>query len=90
MAKGNKYTSFANQRESCRLDKKTYVEKINGDSILFCNYPFTDPTHKKGLCLARTCTDLRQIPKEVVDADVSGDDGTVKTEKGELACPSNE
>ncbi len=85
---GKKYTSFANQRESCRLDKKTYVEKVNGEAVLFCNYPFTDPTHKKGLCLARTCTDLREIPQEVVDADALAKEA-IKTEEGELACPDN-
>ncbi len=79
MAKGHKYTSFAAQRESCRLNKFAYTEKIEFGGgaklpILFCNYPFLDPSHKKGLCKASTCTDLRQIPSEVVEADTQGTD----------------
>jgi hypothetical protein len=88
---GNKYLSFATQREDCRLDGKTYTEKIHGAKILFCNFPFTDIHHKRGLCKASTCTDLRQIPEEVVRADencetgectVSGTDGNAETVTG--------
>ncbi len=64
-----KHIGYGAQREQCRLNKYTYIEKINGTPVLFCNYPFTDPTHKKGLCKASTCTDMREIPADILAAD---------------------
>ncbi len=99
----SKHIGFSAQREQCRLNKYTYTEKItdisgkNTMSILFCNYPFTDPTHKKGICKASTCTDMREIPADVVAADaadsevVSGVDGEDSTfDNTEMPCPKNE
>jgi hypothetical protein len=105
---GKKYESFATQRESCRLNKYAYTEKIDlaGGAklpVLFCNYPFGDPHHKKGVCKASTCTDMRAVPQEVVIADLEGkdeaitppltDDGQTNrdTEEtvGKMACPDN-
>lgn len=65
----SKHIGYNAQREQCRLNKYTYIEKINGVPVLFCNYPFGDPTHKKGLCKAGTCTDMREIPGDVLAAD---------------------
>ncbi len=93
---GRKYTSYPAQREVCRLNKgQTYTEVVGGAKLLFCNYPFTNPHHRKGLCKASTCTDLRQIPQEIVDIDeeaskTTEDSENLNTEKGEMACPSNE
>jgi hypothetical protein len=74
---GKKYDSFASQREKCRNNGYAYTEKIDlADGykmpVLFCNYPFEDPSHKKGLCVAKTCTDLRKkpAPAPTQDADV--------------------
>jgi hypothetical protein len=74
---GKKYDSFATQREKCRNNGYAYTEKIDlADGykmpVLFCNYPFEDPSHKKGLCVAKTCTDLRKkpAPAPTQDADV--------------------
>ncbi len=64
-----KHIGYGAQREQCRLNKYTYIEKINGAPVLFCNYPFTEHDHKKGLCKAGTCTDMREIPADVVAAD---------------------
>lgn len=66
----SKHIGYSAQREQCRLNKYTYIEKINGAAVLFCNYPFDAPGHKKGLCKAGTCTDMREIPADVVAADV--------------------
>lgn len=73
MAKGkSKYVSFAAQREQCRLNKFTYTEKCDcGIVSLMCNYPFDDPKHKKGMCRANTCTDMRKTLAEDVDAILS-------------------
>ena len=65
-----KYVSFAAQREQCRLNKYTYTETCDcGKVTLMCNYPFPDPTHRKGCCRANTCTDMRTLPDEIVEAD---------------------
>ncbi len=66
-----KHIGYGAQREQCRLNKYTYIEKINGAPVLFCNYPFSAPEHKKGLCKAGTCTDMRSIPADVVAADMA-------------------
>ncbi len=65
----SKHIGYGAQREQCRLNKYTYTEKVNGVFTLFCNYPFPQPEHKKGLCKANTCTDMREIPADVVAAD---------------------
>ena len=69
MAKGkSKYVSFAAQREQCRLNKFTYTERCGcGIVSLMCNYPFDDPKHKKGMCRASTCTDMRKTLAGDVD-----------------------
>ncbi len=73
----SKHIGYNAQREQCRLNKYTYTEKIGGSAnqsavpVLFCNYPFSDPSHKKGLCKASTCTDMREIPDDVVAADAA-------------------
>jgi len=97
-----KHVGYAGQREFCRNNKHTYIEKFNGDPVLMCNYPFSDPYHKKGVCRAATCTDMRQIPKEITDADDAlGEVATDKAEEtvevpGEVQtekltpCPTNE
>ncbi len=66
-----KHISFQQQREQCRLNKFTYIEKCGGckTPVLMCNYPFESPVHKKGVCKASTCTDMRTIPPEIVQAD---------------------
>lgn len=69
--KRSKHIGFNAQREQCRLNKYTYTEKVNSIPVLFCNYPFPQPEHKKGICRANTCTDMREIPDDVVDADNS-------------------
>ncbi len=68
-AKRKKHVSYQAQREQCRLNKYTYEEKIGGAPYLMCNYPFPSPNHKKGLCKANLCTDMREIPDDIVDAD---------------------
>ena len=65
----SKHIGYNAQREQCRLNKYTYIEKVNGAPVLFCNYPFTKPEHKKGICKASTCTDMREIPADIVAAD---------------------
>jgi hypothetical protein len=69
MAKGkSKYVSFAAQREQCRLNKYTYTEKCACDIVtLMCNYPFSETTHKKGVCRANTCTDMRKTLATDID-----------------------
>ncbi len=67
--KRSKHVGFVAQREFCRNNKHTYMEKFSGDSVLMCNYPFPDPYHKKGVCRANACTDMREIPEEIVYAD---------------------
>jgi hypothetical protein len=68
MSKG-KHVSFPAQREQCRLNKFTYTEKCScGIITLMCNYPFDDPKHKKGVCRASTCTDMRKTLAEDVEA----------------------
>lgn len=65
-----KHVSFATQREQCRLNKFTYDEKCScGIVTLMCNYPFPQPDHRKGICKASTCTDMRTLPDEIVEAD---------------------
>lgn len=64
-----KHVGFAAQREFCRNNDHTYTEKFSGEAVLFCNYPFPDPYHKKGVCRANTCTDMREIPQEITEAD---------------------
>jgi hypothetical protein len=34
-----------------------------------CGYPSSDPEFKKGFCKAATCTSIREIPDEIVEAD---------------------
>lgn len=69
MSKKGKHVSFPNQREQCRLNKYTYTEKCAcGILTLMCNYPFEDPKHKKGICRANTCTDMRKTLAGDVDA----------------------
>ena len=67
----SKHVSYPAQREQCRLNKHTYIEKCGtcGQKHLMCNYPFPQPDHKKGFCKAVTCTDMRTIPEEIVEAD---------------------
>ncbi len=101
----SKHIGYNAQREQCRLNKYTYIENISslGGSIkmpvLFCNYPFSQPEHKKGLCKASTCTDMREIPDDVVLADskievpqdgknTPGDTTAINTT--EMPCPRNE
>lgn len=75
-----KHVGYAAQREFCRNNKHTYIEKFSGDPVLMCNYPFPDPYHKKGVCRANTCTDMREIPDvdPVAHKGESGDDLTDK------------
>ncbi len=97
----NKYVSFPQQREQCRLNKYTYIEKCGSckTPVLMCNYPFGDPKHKKGVCKASTCTDLRTIPADIIEADETekevptcdeldkttlADSGPGNTEEGEV------
>ncbi len=69
-----KHVSFPNQREQCRLNKFTYTEKCTcGIVTLMCNYPFPDPKHKKGVCRASTCTDMRKTLADDINA-ISGED----------------
>jgi DNA-directed RNA polymerase subunit L len=73
----SKHVGYAAQREFCRNNNHTYTEKLNsltklivcGEAVLMCNYPFPDPYHKKGVCRASTCTDMREIPAEITEAD---------------------
>lgn len=66
---GSKHVSFPAQREQCRLNKFTYTEKCScGIVTLMCNYPFSDPKHKKGNCRASTCTDMRKTLAEDLNA----------------------
>ena len=75
-----KHVSFPNQREQCRLNKFTYTEKCTcGIVTLMCNYPFTDPKHKKGVCRASTCTDMRKTLADDINA-ISGEE-VVKEEE---------
>lgn len=70
----SKHVSFPNQREQCRLNKFTYTEKCGcGIVTLMCNYPFADPKHKKGVCRASTCTDMRKTLAEDID-EISGEE----------------
>jgi hypothetical protein len=71
MATKKKHVSFPQQREQCRLNKFTYIEKVGSlkEPLLFCNYPFPEPTHKKGICKASLCTDMREIPDDILAAD---------------------
>lgn len=72
MAAKGKHVSFPNQREQCRLNKYTYTEKCScGIITLMCNYPFTEPGHKKGVCRASTCTDMRKTLAEDI-GEISG------------------
>ncbi len=66
-----KHISYPKQREQCRLNKHTYIEKCDtcGQKFLMCAYPSSDPDFKKGFCKASTCTTIREIPDEVVEAD---------------------
>jgi hypothetical protein len=64
-----KHIGFSGQREFCRNNDHTYTEKFGGEQVLMCNYPFPDIHHKKGVCRANTCTDMREIPQEITDAD---------------------
>jgi hypothetical protein len=96
MAKGkSKYVSFAAQREQCRLNKFTYTEKCGcGIVSLMCNYPFDDTKHKKGMCRASTCTDMRKTLADDVDA-ILGEEAppeeVIKDESGGLvACKAEE
>lgn len=68
-----KHVGYAGQREFCRNNKHTYVEKFKGDPVLMCNYPFPDIHHKKGVCRANTCTDMREIPSEISDMDAENE-----------------
>ncbi len=65
----SKHVSFQAQREQCRLNKYTYIEKCGSCKapVLMCNYPFLDPSHKKGVCRASTCTDMRKTLAEDID-----------------------
>jgi hypothetical protein len=95
-----KHVGFAGQREFCRNNKHAYTEKINETPVLMCNYPFPDPYHKKGVCRANTCTDMREIPQEITEADaetdvekeVKYDDrnyaGQESQEEESIPCPS--
>jgi hypothetical protein len=67
--KKKKHVSYPQQREQCRLNKFTYEEKIGTQRYLMCNYPFPQPVHKKGLCKASLCTDMREIPDDILAAD---------------------
>ncbi len=68
MAAKSKHVSFPAQREQCRLNKFTYTEKCScGMVTLMCNYPFPEPTHKKGICRANTCTDMRKTLAEDIN-----------------------
>jgi hypothetical protein len=73
MSKGNrkKHISYPSQREQCRLNKHTYEDKCGtcGQKYLMCGYPSNDPEFKKGFCKAATCTSIREIPDDIVEAD---------------------
>jgi hypothetical protein len=76
----SKYISFAKQREWCRLNKYTYTEKCGcGVISLMCNYPFDVSSHKKGMCRASTCTDMRKQVAEDVNEILSEE--TPRTEE---------
>ena len=99
----SKHVGYTAQREQCRLNKYTYTENVGGCVVLFCNYPFNDPYHKKGICRANTCTDMREIPADVVAADDRVEvperkvptcdelDATTMSDSGEsdMPCPNN-
>jgi hypothetical protein len=78
-----KHFGYGAQREFCRNNKHTYIEKFSGDPVLMCNYPFTDPFHKKGVCRASTCTDMREIPSEITTADEASEPIAHKGEPGD-------
>ncbi len=82
-----KHIGYTAQREQCRLNKYTYIEKINGAGILFCNYPFDTATHKKGLCKASTCTDMREIPSDILAADETPKPMTLVIEDDKVEVP---
>ncbi len=94
--KRSKHVGFAGQREFCRNNKHTYMEKFDGlQPVLMCNYPFIDPYHKKGVCRANTCTDMREIPEEITEADSALSKDITASDKVEgsetpMPCPSNE
>jgi hypothetical protein len=78
-----KHVGFSGQREFCRNNEHTYTEKFSGEQVLMCNYPFPDIFHKKGVCRANTCTDMREIPQEITEADaaaVKGSEGVLDEE----------
>jgi hypothetical protein len=79
-----KHVSYAKQREVCRLAKFTYEEKCStcSQNFLMCNFPFPEPDHKKGFCRASTCTDMREIPDMVVEADKQEGQSPVSTGPG--------
>jgi hypothetical protein len=66
-----KHIGFSGQREFCRNNDHTYTEKFGGEQVLMCNYPFPDIHHRKGVCRANTCTDMREIPAEITEADAA-------------------
>jgi hypothetical protein len=68
-----KHIGYSGQREFCRNNKHTYIERFVGEPHLMCNYPFPDIHHKKGVCRASTCTDMREIPAEISDADLENE-----------------
>ena len=73
-----KHVGYAGQREFCRNNGHTYTEKFTEQTVLMCNYPFPDIHHKKGVCRANTCTDMREIkavevPQEIIEADKEED-----------------
>ncbi len=81
-----KYVSFANQREQCRLNKYTYEDKCEcGIITLMCNYPFSDPKHKKGKCRASTCTDMRKTLAEDIKAIAGMEADVIKDDIAQLA-----
>lgn len=82
-----KRIGFNMQREQCRMNNYTYIEKVSGLRVLFCNYPFDERTHRKGICKASTCTDMREIPEDVLTADSNIEDQTTPIFKEE---PSRE
>lgn len=88
----SKHIGYNAQREQCRINKYTYIEKINGVPYLFCNYPFPQPEHKKGICKAGTCTDMREIPHDVVaaDEDVNNTLESIPLEKGTFQSMTKE
>jgi hypothetical protein len=68
-----KHVGYAAQREFCRNNKHTYIERFVGEPVTMCNYPFPSIHHKKGVCRASTCTDMREIPAEISDADLENE-----------------